>query len=581
VPQQAARAPTRQEPPAREPGRPFGPRRLSGPERELSTLEGLELLKITGGSEHQGPRLRLKIILIVVAVLLPVFFVLSAIYLPRQFWDLQLAEARESAGTMAAIMVRHPSEADMNDAFSASLGQILYIGLVDASGRVVTVRSESDSVKPPADVLAAVQAAGVRRGRESVLWVVQPTRDHQRVVLGWSLDRATAAWEETRAVFGASTFAAVVLATLIAYVVSRAVTRPLESVTVTLDQLTRQARWDLRTRVAVRTRDEVGDLALCVNRLITELGQLLSTIRETAQSIVHQTNDLSASTQEMSAAGQELTATVEQVSADAASQATAAAHTREEAMAAGSAAETVLGRVTEADAIAADTLRAAQDALAGVGDADAAIERIVTAATAARGSFNEVEERLRSISGATTGIAGIARRTNLIALNAAIEAARAGEQGRGFAVVADEVRQLARASAKLVEQIRGEIIGIQQGTRATATDLGRANDEVMAGRKVIETTAAAIRKSAARVEESALLVRGVAELATTQRETVRRIEAQAAEVAALSGNQASAASQMAASTAAQAQVIVTTVGDLNTLQQVVAKLITSVDRFQL
>jgi methyl-accepting chemotaxis protein len=271
---------------------------------------------------------------------------------------------------------------------------------------------------------------------------------------------------------------------------------------------------------------------------------------------------------------------VEQVAADASAQAVAAAHTREEAIAAGAAAETVLSRVGEADAIAVDTLRAAQAALTGVGEADAAIARIVAAASAATGSFNEVEERLRSIAGATTGIAGIARRTNLIALNAAIEAARAGEQGRGFAVVADEVRQLARASAHLVEQIRGEIVSIQQGTRATAADLGRANDEVVAGRKVIETTAAAIRKSAARVDEAAVIVRSVAELAMVQREAVRRIEAQAAEVAALSGNQASAAAQMAASTAAQAAVIVTTVGDLTTLQQAVAKLQAAVDRFQ-
>jgi methyl-accepting chemotaxis protein len=187
---------------------------------------------------------------------------------------------------------------------------------------------------------------------------------------------------------------------------------------------------------------------------------------------------------------------------------------------------------------------------------------------------------LRSIAGATTGIAGIARRTNLIALNAAIEAARAGEQGRGFAVVADEVRQLARASAGLVEQIRGEIVSIQQGTRATATDLGRANEEVVAGRKVIELTAAAIRKSAASVDEAAGIVRGVAELATLQRETVRRIEAQAADVAALSGNQAGAAAQMAAATAAQAAVIVTTAGELSTLQQTVATLLAGMDRFQ-
>ncbi len=551
-----------------------------GTARDVTTLEGLEFLAINAGLRRRGLRIRTKIILFVLASLLPVFFVLSVVYLPRAFWNVQLAEARESAGTMTAIVVRHPTPGEMSDAFAASLGQLLYLGIVDASGHVLSARSEHDSVTPPPEVLAAPVMAGFRRGQDRELWVVRPTTDQRRVVLGWSLDRATAAWYETRAVFGASTFAAVLLASLIAFALSRSVTRPLESITVSLDQLTRQPRWDLRTRVAIRTRDEIGDLAICVNRFMGELGQLVSSSRATAHEVVLQTDELSASTQEMSAAGEELTATVEHVAADAAAQATAAAHTREEAIAAGAAAEAVLSRVGEADAIAADTLRAAQAALAGVGDADAAIARIVAAASAATGSFNEVEERLRSIAGATTGIAGIARRTNLIALNAAIEAARAGEQGRGFAVVADEVRQLARASAGLVEQIRDEIVSIQQGTRATATDLGRANEEVVAGRKVIELTAAAIRKSAARVNEAAGIVRGVAELATVQRETVRRIEAQAADVAALSGNQAGAAAQMAAATAAQAAVIVTTAAELSTLQQSVATLLAGLDRFQ-
>jgi methyl-accepting chemotaxis protein len=68
---------------------------------------------------------------------------------------------------------------------------------------------------------------------------------------------------------------------------------------------------------------------------------------------------------------------------------------------------------------------------------------------------------VKSLAEMTDSIRGIARQTEILAINAAIEAARAGESGRGFAVLAGEVRRLANqsnASAAKISQDIGRLV---------------------------------------------------------------------------------------------------------------------------
>jgi methyl-accepting chemotaxis protein len=333
-------------------------------------------------------------------------------------------------------------------------------------------------------------------------------------------DLSTRTYNTARWAILAVALAGVLLGAFVAHLVKESVTRPVFEVRNLAQSM---ASGDLRQRVRLDQRDEVGQLSDATNSLADSLAKIVTEIQKVSAGLAYSASDLTgvsnqllSQSEQASLQATNVASAAEQLSTNISTMAAAAEEMSVNVASISSASEEMSMNVTTISSAAEQTSTNVSVVSTAVGEISNSFADVLKdvregsqIAGEARRMADSATETIQmlnqsgaEISKVTETIKMIALQTNLLALNATIEATSAGEAGKGFAVVAHEIKELANQSGKAAEDIARKIESVQNDTKQAVEVIKNVSQII----KDINASAERISQSVERQTRAATMI---------------------------------------------------------------------------
>lgn len=304
---------------------------------------------------------------------------------------------------------------------------------------------------------------------------------------------------------------------------------------------------DLTVAIPIVGNDELANLMTSINEMARENRKAFQKVNRVSDQIKAASETLVASVEENVASANEISATVTEIAAGAANQSTAIDQNQNSI-------DTLVDKFKTMKARSDEVLSGSVQMSATSKNGQEIMTQLAKQSKASSASteqiiqaVQELEQHAQSVTEIVTVLDGIARRTNLLSLNASIEAAHAGEHGKGFAVVAGEIRKLAQQTNTSLKQVAETINAVTEKT-AEAVKLGKSTGEMLQSQgRAVEQSNAAFQDIEQTIEKSVAGIREIADAIRSVNDHIEQISQGSQTIASTSEETAASTEEVSAS----------------------------------